>query len=99
LYVSPPAGAFGDNLWFQPLAVMIALGVGIYSYRRQREVKFTQPTASHRQQTEDALIKLGYGMDLKKANALLRGEDPPAEEWTPASIQREIQAARINGDL
>jgi len=99
LYVSPPAGAFGDNLWFQPLAVMIALGVGIYSYRRQREVKFTPPAVSHRQQTEDALIKLGYGMDLKKANALLRGEDPPAEEWTPASIQREIQAARINGDL
>ena len=99
LYVSPPAGAFGDNLWFQPLAVMIALGVGIYSYRRQREVKFTPPEASHRQQTEDALIKLGYGMDLKKANALLRGEEPPVEEWTPATIRSEIQAARINGDL
>jgi len=101
MYVSKPPGLLGDNLWFQPLAVMLALGVGIWSYKNQR-AQF-MPDASARRQTEDALRKLGYGKDMAKARELVTGEprkNPDGyEHWTPAMMQREIEAARANGDL
>jgi len=61
------------------------------------------PDASARRQTEDALRKLGYGKDMAKARELVTGEprkNPDGyEHWTPAMMQREIEAARANGDL
>ena len=101
MYVSAPPGLLGDNPWFQPLAVMLALGVGIWSYRNQRAQ--VMPDAFARRQTEDALRKLGYGKDMAKARELVTGEPrkyPDGyEHWTPAMMQREIEAARANGDL
>jgi hypothetical protein len=98
MYTAAAPGLLGENPWFQPLAVMIALGVGIWSYRRQK-ISFAPPVSSH-SETVEALRKLGYGQDMARARALVTGETREGyEQWTPATIRKEVEAARLNGDL
>ena len=100
MYVAAPASLLGENPWFQPLAVMIALGVGIWSYRRQKMSFTPEARSSSHNETMEALRKLGYGQDMARARALVSGETRPGyEPWTPATIRKEVEAARLNGDL
>lgn len=101
LYLAPPPALFGENPWFQPLAVMIALGVAIWSYKNKRTEALDYGSESERHRaTESALRKLGYGENMARARARVTGEElDDDDEWTPAKIRQEIQAARNNGDL
>lgn len=104
LYLAPPPSLFGESPWFQPLAMMIALGVAIWSYKNKRSDVLDYTSESERRRTtQSALRKLGYGEDIARARARVAGEerddDDDDDKWTPAKIRQEIHAARINGDL
>lgn len=98
MYVAPPPTLFGENPWFQPLAMMITIGIAIWSYNSKRSE--THSRDDIRRVTEDGLRKLGYGEDMSRARARVTGQSLPGfEEWTPARLRREIEAAKLNGDI
>ena len=98
MYVAPPPTLFGENPWFQPLAMMITIGIAIWSYNSKRSE--THSRDEIRRVTEDGLRKLGYCEDISRARARVTGQSLPGfEEWTPARLRREIEAAKLNGDI
>ena len=100
MFTLPPPRLIGDSVWFQPLALMFAIGVGIWSYKKSREPKAVEERQART--TEDALRKLGYGLDKRDTRGMF-GEHassrPAYQEWTVERLRKEIDAAKRNGDL
>jgi len=103
MYTLPAPRLIGENIWFQPLAFMIAIGVGIWSYKKSRIRNAVDDRAPR--STEDALRKLGFGIGLHKTDDPrgMYGEKassrPAYQEWTVEKMRKEIAAAKRNGDL
>ena len=100
MFTLPPPRLIGDSVWFQPLALMFAIGVGILSYKKSRAPKTMEERQAR--STEDALRKLGYGINKHDSRGMF-GEHassrPAYQEWTVEKLRKEIEAAKRNGDL
>ena len=100
MFTLPPPRLIGDSVWFQPLALMFAMGIGIWSYKKSRAPKTMEER--HARSTEDALRKLGYGINKHDSRGMF-GEHassrPAYQEWTVEKLRKEIEAAKRNGDL